>query len=178
MWLLFADAELVYRDPTGGLSIISTNNLSTRTLMTNSTFVSLITATFSTFHFTVKQNVEHFNNWIWCFSSLFLVFPWQRQLNAVKFLVSPDLNFVVLIADIDEDGAKWVIDIKLYSESNQHSIQSTVKLNLISFCFPLCLHLTTGIMCMNWIHEIIFHWHRKWVNVKFPSYSTYCGHQR
>lgn len=30
----------------------------------------------------------------------------QRQLNAEKYLVSPDLNFVVLIADIDEDGAK------------------------------------------------------------------------
>lgn len=36
------DAELVYRDPTGGLSIISTENLSTRSLMTNSTFVSIL----------------------------------------------------------------------------------------------------------------------------------------
>ncbi|XP_055300949.1 inactive dipeptidyl peptidase 10 isoform X4 [Sitodiplosis mosellana] len=64
------DHELVYRDPTGGLSIISTNNLSTKTLMTNATF---------------------------------------RQLNAEKFLVSPDLNFIVLIADIDQDGAKHYI---------------------------------------------------------------------
>ncbi|XP_031634021.1 dipeptidyl aminopeptidase-like protein 6 isoform X2 [Contarinia nasturtii] len=65
-----SDYELVYRDPTGGLSILSTNNLSTRILMTNATF---------------------------------------RQLNAERFLVSPDLNFVVLIADIDDDGAKHYI---------------------------------------------------------------------
>lgn len=32
--------------------------------------------------------------------------PQQRQLNAEKYIVSPDTNFVVLIADIGEDGAR------------------------------------------------------------------------
>lgn len=45
------------------------------------------------FQFKNKQTILNFS-------------PEQRQLNAEKFLVSPDLNFVVLIADIDEDGAK------------------------------------------------------------------------
>lgn len=34
------DGELVYRDPSGGLSILSTESFTTRVLMTNSTFVS------------------------------------------------------------------------------------------------------------------------------------------
>lgn len=36
----FADHELVYRDPTGGLSILNMADYTTRILMTNSTFVS------------------------------------------------------------------------------------------------------------------------------------------
>lgn len=46
----YLDHELVYRDPTGGLSIISAVNFSTRVLMSNSTFVSFSVrcATFST----------------------------------------------------------------------------------------------------------------------------------
>lgn len=38
-----SDNELVYRDPTGGLSILHTENLTVRILMTNSTFVSVAT---------------------------------------------------------------------------------------------------------------------------------------
>lgn len=34
------DGELVYRDPAGGLSILSTDSFTTRVFMTNSTFVS------------------------------------------------------------------------------------------------------------------------------------------
>lgn len=36
----YIEGELVYRDPTGGLSILVVESLSTRILMTNSTFVS------------------------------------------------------------------------------------------------------------------------------------------
>lgn len=38
----FLDGELVYRDPTGGLSIFVTETFTTRVLMTNSTFVSCL----------------------------------------------------------------------------------------------------------------------------------------
>lgn len=34
------------------------------------------------------------------------LFPTQRQLNAEQFIVSPDLNYVALIADIDQDGSR------------------------------------------------------------------------
>lgn len=37
---LISDGELVYRDPSGGLSILVVETLSTKVLMTNSTFVS------------------------------------------------------------------------------------------------------------------------------------------
>jgi len=37
-----AGRELIYRDPTGGLSILNMADLTTRILMTNSTFVSLL----------------------------------------------------------------------------------------------------------------------------------------
>lgn len=38
---LISDEELVYRDPTGGLSILNVRTLTVRMLMTNTTFVSL-----------------------------------------------------------------------------------------------------------------------------------------
>lgn len=57
-----------------------------------------------------KINVKNYATMETTFSNLKINKPFsispQRQLNAEKFLVSPDLNFVVLIADIDEDGAK------------------------------------------------------------------------
>lgn len=41
----FPDEELVYRDPTGGLSILNVQNLTVRMLMTNTTFVSFFFVT-------------------------------------------------------------------------------------------------------------------------------------
>lgn len=40
LYFIFPDVELVYRDPTGGLSILNLDHLNIRVLMTNSTFVS------------------------------------------------------------------------------------------------------------------------------------------
>ncbi|XP_059485201.1 inactive dipeptidyl peptidase 10-like isoform X3 [Neocloeon triangulifer] len=55
------DAEFVFRDIHGGVSVYNADTLSTRVLMTNSTF---------------------------------------RQLNAVNFSVSSDLNYVLLVSDV------------------------------------------------------------------------------
>ncbi|XP_055685004.1 inactive dipeptidyl peptidase 10 isoform X2 [Lutzomyia longipalpis] len=62
-----SDTELVYRDISGGLSILDVDGLSVRQLMTNSSF---------------------------------------RQLDAKKFLVSPDLKYVLLLSDENWEGVK------------------------------------------------------------------------
>lgn len=101
----YVDNELVYRDPTGGLSIISAVNFSTRILMSNSTFVSFFFSNLNIFDLRhVNSTIKTHNKFI-CLFTLFYVCS-QRQLNAEKYLVSPDTQFVVLLADVDEHGAR------------------------------------------------------------------------
>lgn len=79
------DGELVYRDTSGGLSILEVETLTVKVLMTNSTFVS-----------------ELITNSIHISKQMLL----QRQLNAEKFLVAPDLKYVLLLADGSLSGSK------------------------------------------------------------------------
>lgn len=58
------DFELVYRDPTGGLSILNLDNYTTRVLMTNSTFVSL--NLFHIIKFLLLNNLLRFPETIKC----------------------------------------------------------------------------------------------------------------
>ncbi|XP_037032267.1 inactive dipeptidyl peptidase 10-like isoform X3 [Bradysia coprophila] len=64
------DGELIFRDTSGGLSILDAEALTTKVLMTNSTF---------------------------------------RQLNAEKFLVSPDLKYVLLLADCTQSESRYQV---------------------------------------------------------------------
>lgn len=100
--LFYLDHELVYRDPTGGLSIISAVNFSTRILMSNSTFVSFPCGWPLRLETSEKQLLRAYDKVILISISL----NPQRQLNAEKYLVSPDTQFVVLLADVDADGAR------------------------------------------------------------------------
>ncbi|KAJ6637363.1 Inactive dipeptidyl peptidase 10 [Pseudolycoriella hygida] len=65
-----SDGELVYRDPSGGLSILAMDTTTVKILMTNTTF---------------------------------------RQLNAERFIVSPDLNYVLLLADCSAMGSRYYV---------------------------------------------------------------------
>ncbi|XP_063230556.1 inactive dipeptidyl peptidase 10-like [Bacillus rossius redtenbacheri] len=77
-----SDVELVFRDAYGGVSILNAENLTTRVLMTNSTF---------------------------------------RQLNAVDFKISSDLNFILLISDVRQ--------VHTYSYEARYSIYEVESRN-------------------------------------------------
>lgn len=71
------DGDLVYRDPTGGLSILVMGTYTINALMSNNTF---------------------------------------RQLNAEKFLISPDLKYVLLLSDCSAAGSRYSV----YEVQNQN----------------------------------------------------------
>lgn len=80
------DGELVYRDPFGGLSILAMDTSTVKVLMTNTTFVSWLRI-LSFFIHKSETNPLIFDR------------SQQRQLNAEKYIVSPDVKYVLLLAD-------------------------------------------------------------------------------
>lgn len=84
----------MYKDPFGGLSILMVDTLTVKVLMTNATFVSLflLFVMGSSKLIVVNFNVQ------------------QRQLNAEKFIVSPDLKYVLLLADSTQSTSRLIFD--------------------------------------------------------------------
>lgn len=81
-----SDIELIYRDYYGGVKIFCVENYTTRSLMSNVTFVSELDPPPPSLPPSATPTHP---------PPLF-----QRQINAVDFKVSPDLNYVLLMTDV------------------------------------------------------------------------------